>query len=311
MGKRHLDRKGQLAGISAGLLIALLPLLSTSAVYRWVDDQGNIHFGDNPPDKDRASDLSQNYDFSLPFRVLIEGIQYEVPVSLQQRLEVHVSKIFTIYRQALAIEYNPSQDFEIHLYGDPGAYQAYQRKVAPVLENAAGFYSLENNRISARVSSNLADLLRLITHECSHAVTMQNGRNVPIWLNEGLAEYFAGLNVYGLTAEAGIAQRWLRMTRNLSMGLDDFRNLVDADYRAWYWNDGGVGRSYGPSWAITFFLMESAAGRALIRDILAMQTSDASVASSSIIEQRWPQGIAGLHHSFRRWLEGNPGPHRY
>ncbi len=311
MGERHLGRKRHLAVITAALLISLFSPLTAGTIYRWVDDQGNVHFGDNPPDKNRASDLSADYDFSLPFRVLIEGIQYEVPVSLQQRLEVHVSKIFSIYRHALAIEYSPSQDFQIHLYGDPFAYQAHQREVAPVLENAAGFYNPETNRVSARVTSDLADLLRLVTHECSHAVTMQNGGNVPIWLNEGLAEYFAALNVYGLTAEVSVTGRWLYMTRNLSMSLDDFRTLLDASYQSWYRNDGGVGRSYGPSWAITFFLMESATGRALIKDILAMQTSGSPVASSSIIEQRWPQGMAGLHYSWQRWLEGTIAPHRY
>lgn len=44
---------------SAILMIAMcLSTFSNADVYKWVDEQGNIHFGDRPPIKEKATDLS-------------------------------------------------------------------------------------------------------------------------------------------------------------------------------------------------------------------------------------------------------------
>ena len=50
--------------------IALLILVCTSTMalhvhadaYRWIDEKGNVHFGDRPPDKSAAEDISAQID---------------------------------------------------------------------------------------------------------------------------------------------------------------------------------------------------------------------------------------------------------
>lgn len=36
------------------------PGISNAEVYKWVDEQGNVHFGDRPPQKEKATNLSDS-----------------------------------------------------------------------------------------------------------------------------------------------------------------------------------------------------------------------------------------------------------
>lgn len=56
---QSLKRTFNLTFRSAILMIAMcLSTFSNADVYKWVDEQGNIHFGDRPPIKEKATDLS-------------------------------------------------------------------------------------------------------------------------------------------------------------------------------------------------------------------------------------------------------------
>ncbi|MDH1105936.1 DUF4124 domain-containing protein [Pseudomonas otitidis] len=39
-------------------LIAILPLICSAEIYKWTDEDGRVHFGDKPKDKDKAELLS-------------------------------------------------------------------------------------------------------------------------------------------------------------------------------------------------------------------------------------------------------------
>lgn len=39
-------------------LIAILPLICSAEISKWTDENGRVHFGDKPKDKDQAEQLS-------------------------------------------------------------------------------------------------------------------------------------------------------------------------------------------------------------------------------------------------------------
>ncbi len=42
------------------MAVVLLPPSASAELYRWVDNQGRVHFGDRPPDKQKAQNLRIN-----------------------------------------------------------------------------------------------------------------------------------------------------------------------------------------------------------------------------------------------------------
>lgn len=292
--------------------------LLASGVYQWRDAQGRVHFGDAPTPNSDAKNLSADYDFSLPFKLVIEGIgkangkTYRIPSNVEQRLGAYVSKIFTIYRQALDLEYPQTREFRIEIYGTEQAYRAYQQSVAPVLENSAGFYNPATNQITTWGMPS-DHLLRLITHECSHAISASHGKYVPVWLNEGLAEYFEEMQVSGLGAQVPVSQQWLYVLkqRGYVSSSPDLRAVIDSPHNLWYTANGADGISYATSWSLVWFLMDSKQGRRIVAELLNTHHSPLGASSSQFIDRRWPGGFDRFSKDWQHWLRDATGTHRY
>lgn len=315
MDQRNLDGKRRPARHALGGLILLLCAPLAAEVYKWRDDQGRLHFTDEPPPRAQAEDLSAQYDFRLPFSIDIQAVDHALSPDLKNRLGVTVRRIFAIYDSVLDLEYDPDQAFRIVLYGNESDFRAYQRRVAPRLENPIGFYNSAENRISALAVDNEQALLGLITHECSHAVSASGGRYVPIWLNEGLAEYFSRLRVYGLAAEIPAARHWLRLLRGRGYHrrAPDLTAHVNALPPAWQQANGPDNLSYGLSWSLVYFLMDSDRGRGLLKALLERADKGALplLDSAAMIAGHWPGGMAGFTRDWQDWLADAGGKHRY
>lgn len=293
---------------SLTLLLGLLIGAANAEIYQWRDADGKLHFGDAPPDRQEAEDLSERYDNRLPFQVIIEGVDYRIPPSVRNHINVSVRKIFAIYEQALGVELNQEQDFRIVIYGTEAAFRQYQRQVAPVLENASGFYNGSTNQITTWGMPE-PQLLAVITHEASHAISASEGRWIPTWLNEGLAEYFEGMRVSGLGAEVYTQRYWLTRLKTAGYHQQDpqLQRYLTVDHEGWYQADGGDGAlSYATSWSLVFFLMDSDEGRELLKQVLnrARLTPMPLRDSAGYIARRWPGGLAALTEAWQQWLAG-------
>ena len=69
-------------------LIAILPLICSAEIYKWTDENGHVHFGDKPKDKDQADQLSLkinfyesvSYESSTPIQVLHRSASTYIPL---------------------------------------------------------------------------------------------------------------------------------------------------------------------------------------------------------------------------------------
>lgn len=310
MDQRAVERKGRLAGCAATLI--LVAGVAHAGVYQWRDADGRVHFSDAPPTHAPSNNLSAQYDFSLPFEIVIDGIDYRIAASVRERLTSHVRKIFAIYKQALQIDYPQTREFRIVIYGSELEYRRYQRQVAPILENAAGFYNSRTNQITTWGMDD-RPLLRLITHEVSHAISASHGRFVPTWLNEGLAEYFEQIDVAGLGARVPVSTHWLAVLKRRQWHRQppDLRHVLDAPHQDWYAANGPDQLSYATSWSLVWFLMDSAPGRELVRELLATPQQPDQVNTSRLIAARWPGGLPAFTDAWRQWLGKADGSHGY
>lgn len=314
MDQRTVAAKGRPDQRTAWLILwlCLLALPAGAEVYQWRDADGRLHFGDAPPEADSATNLSADYDHRAPFSMSIQGIDYRIPPALHNHLEVSVRKIFEIYRSAFGLKLDMEQEFRIVIYGTESAYRAYQRQISPVLENAAGFYNAGNNQITTWGMPE-RELLALVTHEASHAISASDQRWVPTWLNEGLAEYFEAMEVSGLGAQVHPHGYWLRMLSQRAP--TDLLPFVNAAHQDWYRAGGGDGAlAYATSWSLVFFLMETQPGRDLLRELLVRTRALPQPLrdSAAFIDRRWPGGMPALSAQWQQWLaNADKRPHRY
>jgi tetratricopeptide (TPR) repeat protein len=121
----------------------------------------------------------------------------------------------------------------------------------------AGIYVSGEERDFVAVRTNIEgdNPYEVVYHEYAHAILNLNFREMPVWLGEGLAEYFGNSRIREQEVDIGIPSRYLVETlrQNRLIPLDE---LLRADHQSRYYNEQNrVTVFYAESWAIVHYLL--------------------------------------------------------
>lgn len=122
--------------------------------------------------------------------------------------------------------------------------------------NLAGFFQPGDdvNYIALSLDPHLRDPFSVAFHEYVHLHMRDNIPNVPLWLNEGLAEFYGSLEFSGNEAILGVPLGYIRLLR--SAELLPLKQLFSIDARSAHYNEQDkTGIFYGQSWALVHYLM--------------------------------------------------------
>ncbi len=113
---------------------------------------------------------------------------------------------------------------------------------------------------------------RVIYHEYAHLILEDNFRSIPLWLNEGLAQFYANSDVSHKTVRLGLpSNQSLQLLRDNN--LLPLPLLFTVTNTSPYYNESTAGTIfYAESWALTDYLMfqQDGAGRGPINEYLAL-----------------------------------------
>jgi tetratricopeptide (TPR) repeat protein len=122
--------------------------------------------------------------------------------------------------------------------------------------NLAGFFQPGDdvNYIAMSLDPRLKDPFEVAFHEYVHLHLRDNVPGIPLWLNEGLAEFYGSLQFSGGEAVLGTPLFYLRLLRNEE--LLPLKDLFSIDSRSPHYNEQDkTGVFYGESWALVHYLM--------------------------------------------------------
>jgi tetratricopeptide (TPR) repeat protein len=127
----------------------------------------------------------------------------------------------------------------------------------------AGFYSPGEESHLVAVRTNLEGEIpyEIVYHEYTHAIMNLNVRNLPVWLGEGLAEFYGHSVIHQNEIEVGkIASYHLQILQ--TNRLIPIETLLTADQHSPYYNENNrASVFYAESWAIVHYLMMDADAR--------------------------------------------------
>jgi len=188
----------------------------------------------------------------------------------------------------------------LRYFPDPGAYRDHLDRNVDSRMSWAGYYDPAKREI---VVGSAPDYLRVLLHEINHFVFDTAFDEAPVWLREGLAEYFetASADPEGLVVAD---QPWHR--RQLAEWLKgrrepDLRQLLALNRSMWREHEvAGAARVRALSWSVVAFLMSSEAGRTAIHEFLASLEDQRGLYSLAAFDRTFPGGAAAFE---RQWLE--------
>lgn len=119
---------------------------------------------------------------------------------------------------------------------------------------------VDGNYLTLDAGTELVDSFTVIYHEYVHYFVRHNFPGVPLWFNEGLAEYYSTFAIEdGLARVGAPVDRhldWLR--RHSELGLDE---VLATDQGSRKHQAGGAGRFYAVSWILVHYLLSGEAER--------------------------------------------------
>ena len=149
--------------------------------------------------------------------------------------------------------------------------------------------------------------MAMVRHEISHAIIAGMLGSVPVWINEGLAEYMETFTwqLNWIEAEPS-SERYGHLGEMKMKFLENIDRLnsygIDSD------------RSYLEAQARIFFLLDHQMGRNWLRSSFEMYGKNpcAKVSTKQLFEDYYPGGAQEVSRNFSAWLnKGEYRSHRY
>ncbi len=139
-------------------------------------------------------------------------------------------------------------------------------------------------------------------HEFTHLLVKHSGIEIPIWLNEGLADVYSSMKPLGKKVLVGslIPGRFYFLQQNKWMPLDA---LTSVDAKSPYYNEKNrVGIFYSESWALVHMLLLSPKYRPQFNKFLAAMSS--GLPASAAFWQTYAETPAQVQKDLEQYMSG-------
>jgi len=177
------------------------------------------------------------------------------------------------------------------------------------LSSVAGYYTSLTREIVTWQQQVPGSLGTTLLHEASHAIMDAHYEDVPLWLLEGSAEYFAfALHPPGEMNQILLRHRWTVLNQWLKEDdLLPLRRLLDADDIEFKQLDPE--KAYAMSWSLFQLLMSSDPNRRAMLALLheRQSPSQTSLESSDQMRRLYPGGLRRLENDWHAWIRNGAG----
>ncbi len=184
-------------------------------IYQWRDENGQLHFGDSPPAGVETevfdSRQGRNIDY---FQLDIDFRGANAVPFFRNQIESQTTSMYEILSGFLGQERLKQVDLNIVIFPDWNSYLQYATAVGgAAMANSGGFYSNASNEAVTYVYEDDDQTMAVARHEAAHVILNGMLAAGPLWLHEGMAEYFELLSMSQQYARVSPNTEWLELAR--------------------------------------------------------------------------------------------------
>ena len=281
------------------------------ALYRWKDERGVWHFGDKTSSvPNQAVDISSSYQSKVSyFNLSLRGDSQKIPAFSKDRIRAETTQIFTLISEYLPVASIRQIDLNIRLIASQNDFQKHRESYAPELQTNSGFYTTVENEAVVWQGLEPDILNAVIRHESTHVIMAGLYGFPPVWLNEGMAEYFEQLLISANSKKIAVNSYWQALLQKKS----------SVDYEAYFslapdeWRNSDQKTMYAMAWGAVNFLMSNSQNKTFFSKLLRHLSANKCEYFSTLnfISKHYSGGISGFNNNFKYWLFNDVSPHYY
>ena len=164
-----------------------------SEIYRWVDDQGRVHYSEDAPTQQKSEDISAkldevgnffkfddvvDVDWYVPatdykaaeVQVKIDFINYQLSYVERVEMENSVAGIYEAYSRWFDWPQSPKRGIQIKVFGQYDEFEKYQKNKNSGHSTSRSHYSRKRKEVVMLGTEFTNATLGVLYHEASHAI---------------------------------------------------------------------------------------------------------------------------------------------
>lgn len=248
--------------------------------------------------------LSEKVD--KPVEIKIFAVEWNMSEAVKNKINTGTWILQGIYNNIFDLHFSSDFVAKIRIFGDEKYFFGYQRMASTTSSNS-GFYTSKTKEAVTYWRKNTTAMLALVLHETSHALTHNVISSLPLWLDEGIAEYFES-SLLGDDALIVIPPKEKdrvikqRLLWNSVMDLPSFVKISDQDWHNYENLPDNPAR--GLAWSIVYYLMETNLGRVVLKKTLHYlnKSGDQPRACFQALDLYYPGGVRQLEKDWHEWI---------
>lgn len=276
------------------------------SIYKWVDENGQVHYGEKTT-ATNAQDLSKQYGVSTrSVQLKMEYPDWAGDNILAKEIDRQGKLVHKVLGYYIPRQYQRQINLKIVLFKDVKSFEKHKNKQQA---NAfwGAYYSSGNNTIYLPRYPHIEQTMAIARHEMTHAMIAGMLGRLPVWLNEGMAEY---MESFRWQMNAAIAEPDTHGYQQLMH--TDLRLLVNTDHREFYGD--GHELNYRQAAASVYYLLDHQAGRQWMKSTFARFAENpcGQQFARNLFADHYPGGLDAAAQNWQSWLKKGKFPtHRY
>jgi hypothetical protein len=289
-------------------LLLLFASAGQAKIYKWVDEDGKVHFSDRQDHsiEQEVVDVKPGVSEWSRFEIDIKTVDVELSEQEHQQIVEGVNNVYEFFDRVMSFDMNRTVPVNILILKDSTAYRNYLiRRNRGMAVASYGIYMSSENQIVVYIRKNRALTFPTIKHEVSHAVVDTIVPYAPAWLNEGLAEQMETIerDESGLYFERHRENKWVVNQAREQGRLAGIDQLLKLPSNKWRHSDlSGRGSLRAQSGQFVYFLLSNPTRRNLVVRLMHNFNRGDRTISYYLVNDNYIGGVAMLALDWRRWL---------
>jgi len=238
---------------------------------------------------------------------------YELKPQFERAIVFGVSVIIDSYKDTFKFPYKDGFKVKVTIFGNKDKFLEYQKKQTGSIISESGYFAPQYNETVVVINKNAKKPLKetkrmigVVFHETSHLVLSPHVPWCPLWLNEGLAEYFEGMNVFGEKRRIYIQKwriKWCKHWAKKGFPIT-LKEYVGLDYKQWMAFRGkDQNAAYTIGYSLIYFLMSRKSTETVLKELLwDFKRQGREANSLQVIDNCYPGGFKKLERMWLKWI---------